>query len=148
MIKYVSQGPASGTPGPLLTPLLTSLLTPSWTPSRVGGHLREPHQRAGGLADTYVNAINAGAVPVIATAWQGVAEAECRRAVEEAEAAYAAAMAARNPRDEEAAYTAAMALAARNLRDEEHCFVFFMGHPVPVTARVHKTTQRPDSSIL
>lgn len=44
-----------------------------------------------GLTCAYVDAINAGAVPTIATAWQGVAEAECRRAAEAAEAAYAAA---------------------------------------------------------
>jgi hypothetical protein len=44
-----------------------------------------------GLAGAHVAAINAGAVPAIATAWQGVAEAECRRAAEAAEAAYAAA---------------------------------------------------------
>jgi hypothetical protein len=39
------------------------------------------------LAEAYVAAINAGAVPTIATAWQGVAEQECRRAAEAAEAA-------------------------------------------------------------
>lgn len=44
-----------------------------------------------GLTCAYVQAINQGAVPTIATAWQGVAEAECRRAAEAAEAAYAAA---------------------------------------------------------
>lgn len=41
-----------------------------------------------GLAEAYVAAINAGAVPTIATAWQGVAERECRRAAREAEDAY------------------------------------------------------------
>ncbi len=35
-----------------------------------------------------MKAINEGAVPTIATAWQGVAEAECRRAADAAEAAY------------------------------------------------------------
>eukprot|EP00775_Hariotina_reticulata_P003802 gene3802-4059_t len=42
-----------------------------------------------GLTEAYVKAINAGAVPTIATAWQGVAEQECRRAADSAEAAYA-----------------------------------------------------------
>ena len=44
-----------------------------------------------GMATQYVAAINGGAVPTIATAWQSVAEAECRRAAEAAEAAYDAA---------------------------------------------------------
>lgn len=43
-----------------------------------------------GLVEAYVTAINNGAVPTIATAWQGVAEAESRRAADAAEAAYAA----------------------------------------------------------
>ena len=38
-----------------------------------------------GLVEAYVHAINEGAVPTIATAWQGVAEAESRRAAEAAE---------------------------------------------------------------
>ncbi|KAG1669136.1 hypothetical protein FOA52_002647 [Chlamydomonas sp. UWO 241] len=41
-----------------------------------------------GLVDAYVQALNNGAVPTIATAWQGVAESESRRAAEAAEAAY------------------------------------------------------------
>ena len=45
-----------------------------------------------GLAEAYVGAINAGAVPTIQTAWQGVAEAECRRAADAALAAFAAAL--------------------------------------------------------
>ena len=40
------------------------------------------------MATQYVAAINAGAVPAIATAWQSVAESECGKAVEEGEAAY------------------------------------------------------------
>lgn len=44
-----------------------------------------------GLTEAYVQAINDGAVPTIATAWQGVAEQECRLAADVAEAAYAAA---------------------------------------------------------
>jgi hypothetical protein len=38
-----------------------------------------------GLVTAYVDAINNGAVPTIATAWQGVAESECRRAADAAE---------------------------------------------------------------
>ena len=41
-----------------------------------------------GLVSAYVDAINGGAVPNIATAWQGVAEAECRRAADAAEQEY------------------------------------------------------------
>lgn len=41
-----------------------------------------------GLVTAYVDAINGGAVPNIATAWQGVAEAECRRAADAAEQEY------------------------------------------------------------
>eukprot|EP00878_Enallax_costatus_P011998 GHUV01012526.1.p1 GENE.GHUV01012526.1~~GHUV01012526.1.p1 ORF type:complete len:590 (+),score=213.14 GHUV01012526.1:1233-3002(+) len=44
-----------------------------------------------GLTEAYVKAINEGAVPTIATAWQGVAEQECRRAADVGESAYAAA---------------------------------------------------------
>ncbi|KAJ9506005.1 hypothetical protein QJQ45_016718 [Haematococcus lacustris] len=41
-----------------------------------------------GLVEAYVKAINNGAVPTIATAWQGVAESECRRAGDAAEGSY------------------------------------------------------------
>lgn len=41
-----------------------------------------------GLTQAYVDAINKGAVPTIATAWQGVAESECRRAADRAEQVY------------------------------------------------------------
>eukprot|EP00879_Flechtneria_rotunda_P026418 GHRR01028167.1.p1 GENE.GHRR01028167.1~~GHRR01028167.1.p1 ORF type:complete len:521 (+),score=214.38 GHRR01028167.1:384-1946(+) len=44
-----------------------------------------------GLTEAYVKAINKGAVPTIATAWQGVAEQECRRAADLAQEAYTAA---------------------------------------------------------
>ena len=40
------------------------------------------------LAQAYVTAINGGAVPSIASAWRGVAEAECRAAADSAEKAY------------------------------------------------------------
>mmetsp|Transcript_35733 Transcript_35733/g.79501 ORF Transcript_35733/g.79501 Transcript_35733/m.79501 type:complete len:796 (+) Transcript_35733:196-2583(+) len=42
-----------------------------------------------GLVEAYVAAINEGAVPTIATAWQGVAESESRRAADAAEKTYA-----------------------------------------------------------
>eukprot|EP01026_Neomeris_dumetosa_P038878 TRINITY_DN3175_c0_g1_i5.p1 TRINITY_DN3175_c0_g1~~TRINITY_DN3175_c0_g1_i5.p1 ORF type:complete len:490 (-),score=90.07 TRINITY_DN3175_c0_g1_i5:292-1761(-) len=44
--------------------------------------------RLAALTRMYVDAINGGAVPTIATAWQGVEEQESRRAAEEAEQAY------------------------------------------------------------
>jgi predicted nucleic acid-binding Zn-ribbon protein len=40
------------------------------------------------LVGEYVGAINDGAVPTIATAWQGVSEVECRKAVEDGHAEY------------------------------------------------------------
>lgn len=52
------------------------------------------------LAEAYVSAINTGAVPTIATAWQGVAETECRRACDAAIAAYQAAFDASVPVEE------------------------------------------------
>ena len=52
-----------------------------------------------GLVTAYVDAINKGAVPTIATAWQGVAESECRRAADEAERTYREAFNADVPAD-------------------------------------------------
>ena len=46
------------------------------------------------LAEAYVAAINGGAVPNIASAWAGVAEAECRAAADAAERAYSETFAA------------------------------------------------------
>ena len=40
------------------------------------------------LVGEYVGAINDGAVPTIATAWQGVSEVECRKAVDDGHAEY------------------------------------------------------------
>jgi len=59
-------------------------------PKTVGGACMTGPMLAG-LAEMYVTAINNGAVPTIATAWQGVAEAECRRGMEAGELAYQAA---------------------------------------------------------
>ena len=56
-------------------------------PKRFGTQLMNGPILAG-LVEAYVQAINNGAVPTIATAWQGVAEQECRRASDEAEGAY------------------------------------------------------------
>eukprot|EP00201_Polytomella_parva_P018309 CAMPEP_0175050852 /NCGR_PEP_ID=MMETSP0052_2-20121109/7477_1 /TAXON_ID=51329 ORGANISM="Polytomella parva, Strain SAG 63-3" /NCGR_SAMPLE_ID=MMETSP0052_2 /ASSEMBLY_ACC=CAM_ASM_000194 /LENGTH=724 /DNA_ID=CAMNT_0016315077 /DNA_START=265 /DNA_END=2440 /DNA_ORIENTATION=+ len=56
-------------------------------PKRFGSQLMTGPVLAG-LITAYVGAINKGAVPTIATAWQGVAEAECRRASDAAEEAY------------------------------------------------------------
>ena len=69
-------------------PLLTSAAAHT---SRYTHHQHHPLPPPSGLAEAYVKAINEGAVPTIATAWQGVAEAECRRAADAAEAAYVAA---------------------------------------------------------
>jgi hypothetical protein len=56
-------------------------------PKRFGTQLMNGPILAG-LVEAYVQALNNGAVPTIATAWQGVAEQECRRASDEAEGAY------------------------------------------------------------
>ncbi|KXZ50367.1 hypothetical protein GPECTOR_16g540 [Gonium pectorale] len=72
---------------------LTALIFSRAHPKRFGPHLMTGPVLAG-LVGAYVGAINQGAVPTIATAWQGVAESECRRGCDAAEAAYAAAWAA------------------------------------------------------
>lgn len=56
-------------------------------PKRIGNTVLNGPMLAG-LVTAYVDAINHGAVPTIATAWQGVAESECRRAADAAEQAY------------------------------------------------------------
>lgn len=66
---------------------LTRLLLARAQPKRVG-FVPVSGVMLAGLAEAYSAAINEGAVPTIATAWQGVAEAECRRAAAAAEDAY------------------------------------------------------------
>jgi hypothetical protein len=68
---------------------LTKLTFQKAMPKRLGSQVLTGPSLAA-LAEAYVGAINAGAVPTIATAWQGVAEAESRRAADAAEVAYAA----------------------------------------------------------
>eukprot|EP00976_Prorocentrum_cordatum_P020614 418676-Prorocentrum_minimum.AAC.1 len=60
-----------------------------------------------GLIRAYVGAINAGAVPTIATAWQSVVEQECRRAGAAAVARYEAAFDAVHVGTDEAELAAA-----------------------------------------
>ena len=84
-------------------------------PKRLGNQVLTGPSLAG-LAEAYVAAINAGAVPTIATAWQGVAEAESRRAADAAEAAYAASFPRDVPADDlalESSHQAAMAEAQK-----------------------------------
>lgn len=69
---------------------LTKLTFQKAMPKRLGAQVLTGPALAA-LTEAYVTAINAGAVPTIATAWQGVAEAESRRAADAAEVAYAAA---------------------------------------------------------
>ncbi|GAB4817604.1 hypothetical protein N2152v2_004650 [Parachlorella kessleri] len=68
---------------------LTQLIFNKAQPKRLGNQILTGPMLAG-LVEAYVTAINNGAVPTIATAWQGVAEAESRRAADDAERAYAA----------------------------------------------------------
>ena len=65
---------------------LVNMLHARCRPKTVGSDVLNGAALAG-MAETYVAAINGGAVPTIATAWQSVAEAECRAAAEAAEAA-------------------------------------------------------------
>ncbi|PNH10976.1 Interferon-induced guanylate-binding protein 1 [Tetrabaena socialis] len=100
---------------------LTSLIFQRAQPKRFGSQLMTGPVLAG-LVGAYVGAINGGAVPTIATAWQGVAESECRRGCDAAEAAYAAAWAAGGDAPaEEAALEARnqQALAAANAAYED-----------------------------
>ncbi|EFN59494.1 hypothetical protein CHLNCDRAFT_56782 [Chlorella variabilis] len=69
---------------------LTQIIFSKAQPKRLGSQILSGPMLAG-LTEAYVTAINNGAVPTIATAWQGVAEAESRRAGDAALAAYAAA---------------------------------------------------------
>ncbi len=94
---------------------LTKLTFQKAMPKRLGNQVLTGPSLAA-LAEAYVGAINAGAVPTIATAWQGVAEAESRRAADAAEAAYAAAFPQDVPADDaalESAHQAALLEAQR-----------------------------------
>lgn len=66
---------------------LTQMCFAKAQPKQVGNNFITGPMLAG-LVVAYVDAINSGAVPNIATAWQGVAEAECRRAADAAEQEY------------------------------------------------------------
>jgi hypothetical protein len=66
---------------------LTTLILRKAQPKRLGTQVLTGPVLAG-LASAYVTAINSGAVPSIASAWQGVAEAESRRAADAAQAAW------------------------------------------------------------
>ncbi|KAL4431144.1 hypothetical protein ABPG75_006400 [Micractinium tetrahymenae] len=66
---------------------LTQIIFSKAQPKRLGSQILSGPMLAG-LTEAYVTAINNGAVPTIATAWQGVAEAESRRAADAAVAAY------------------------------------------------------------
>ncbi|KAL4859356.1 Guanylate-binding protein 5 [Chlorella vulgaris] len=80
---------------------LTHLIFSKAQPKRLGSQILNGPMLAG-LAQAYVDAINNGAVPTIATAWQGVAESESRRAGDAACAAYAAAFSEDVPSEEAA----------------------------------------------
>ncbi|PNW76463.1 hypothetical protein CHLRE_11g467610v5 [Chlamydomonas reinhardtii] len=73
---------------------LTEMILSRAQPKRFGSMGAMTGPVLAGLVGAYVGAMNNGAVPTIATAWQGVAESECRRGCDAAEAAYAAAWAA------------------------------------------------------
>ncbi|GAQ88014.1 Guanylate-binding protein [Klebsormidium nitens] len=66
---------------------LTSLIFEKTRPKQMEGAMLTGPMLAA-LAQSFVGAINEGAVPTIATAWQSVAEGECRRAYDSALAAY------------------------------------------------------------
>lgn len=66
---------------------LTRLVFDQTGPKKVGDDVLTGPALAK-LANAYVDTINKGAVPTITTTWQGVAEAECKRAADEAERVY------------------------------------------------------------
>lgn len=80
---------------------LTQLIFSKALPKRLGSQILSGPMLAG-LTEAYVTAINNGAVPTIATAWQGVAEAESRRAADAAVAAYVATFTEEVPAEEAA----------------------------------------------
>lgn len=95
------------------------------------------------LAEAYVTAINQGAVPTIATAWQGVAEAECRRACDAAIAAYQAAFNADTPVDEarmNAEHVRCVQLANAVFEDGA------VGHEAPRAANQQRLAQALDAA--
>ncbi|KAL3133524.1 hypothetical protein ABBQ38_007377 [Trebouxia sp. C0009 RCD-2024] len=80
---------------------LTSLIFHKAQPKRMNNSIITGPMLAA-LTQAYVDALNHGAVPTIATAWQGVAEAESRRAADMAESAYQQAFNQNVPADEPA----------------------------------------------
>jgi len=66
---------------------LIGLINHRCQPKRVGNDVLNGPALAA-IAQAYIVAINEGAVPEIQTAWQNVAEAECRRVMEDAEGIY------------------------------------------------------------
>ena len=66
---------------------LIDLINHRCQPKKVGSDILNGPALAA-IAQAYVTAINEGAVPEIQTAWQNVAEAECRRVMENAESVY------------------------------------------------------------
>lgn len=95
------------------------------------------------LAEAYVSAINQGAVPTIATAWQGVAEAECRRACDAAIAAYQGAFNANVPVNEEH-------MTAEHMRCVQIANAVFedgaVGHEAPRAANQQRLAQALDAA--
>ena len=93
---------------------LTSAVLQLAGPKRLGGDILNGAALAR-LTETYVHALNAGAVPPIASAWEAVASAECAAAAAAGDAAYETAFSAArqaNPAAEadamQAAHTAAL----------------------------------------
>lgn len=89
---------------------LTALILRKAQPKRLGTQVLTGPVLAG-LASAYVAAINSGAVPSIASAWQGVAEAESRRAADAAQAAWSVAFRPEQLTADEAALNGAHQLA-------------------------------------
>ncbi|GBG85078.1 hypothetical protein CBR_g39543 [Chara braunii] len=66
---------------------LTDLIYSKTRPKQMDGMMLTGPALAG-MAQCFITAINGGAVPVISTSWEHVAESECRRATEKATEAY------------------------------------------------------------
>ncbi|GLJ14197.1 hypothetical protein SUGI_0227810 [Cryptomeria japonica] len=78
---------------------LTKFVFERTRPKQVGSTIMTGPILAG-LTQSFLDAINAGAVPTIATSWQSVEEGECRRAYELAIEAYAGAFDQSKPPEE------------------------------------------------
>lgn len=111
-------------------------------PKRLGGSVVTGPILAA-LTQAYVGAINQGAVPTIATAWQGVAESECRKACDAGIQAYHAAF-------DQAVAVDEAAMNAQHVRCVQVATAVFdeaaVGHEAPRVANQQRLVQALESA--